>query len=67
MTVIFDRSELCKNLHCNLFVIEALEQRTENPLPYFVLEANPSEHLYNASSIDQWACMEILRQASERP
>lgn len=59
--VIFNRPELCKAMGVTSAIIDELEKRSNDPLPYFTLEGN-YEHLYPVEAVSAWAARQCAKE-----
>lgn len=62
--VIYNRSELCQAMGVTCAIIDELERRSNDPLPYFTLDGlyGNYEHLYPVTAVAAWAARQCGKE-----
>ena len=59
--IALNRTELAQALGCTFVMVQELESKEVNPLPFFSLPGS-SEHLYSVDAISRWCDRESFLQ-----
>ncbi len=62
--VVYNKPELCQAMGVTSAIIDELERRSNDPLPYFTLDGlyGKYEHLYPVTAVAAWAARQCTKE-----